>query len=169
MNSSLMELKSILFSILEESFKQSDVTATQQMGVNLSNSIRKDGVVIIQNQNVEVYARIVPNIVKSIKLCDLINENRVLIPEKTETIDITEVVDNDDTDPIKECCEWLFENKIGWIEMQELMRKRYMNHVISQFKTKADAAKFLKVGSTYLSKLTVEKEAYRETGQLTKA
>jgi hypothetical protein len=34
------------------------VHATQQMGVNMSNAVKREGVVIIQNQNVEVYARI---------------------------------------------------------------------------------------------------------------
>jgi hypothetical protein len=34
------------------------VHATQQMGVNMSNAVKREGVVIIQNQNIEVYARI---------------------------------------------------------------------------------------------------------------
>jgi hypothetical protein len=39
-------------------FQNGDVHATQQMGVNMSNAVKREGGVIIQNQNIEVYARI---------------------------------------------------------------------------------------------------------------
>jgi hypothetical protein len=48
----------------------------------------------------------------------------------------------------------LFENKVNWQDMQDLMRARYLEYVIEQFKTKTDAAKWLGVGSTYLCKLS---------------
>jgi hypothetical protein len=61
---------------------------------------------------------------------------------------------NDDADPIEACCSYLFENQVNWQDMQDLMKSRYLKHVIGNFKTKADAAKWLGVGSTYLSKLS---------------
>jgi hypothetical protein len=38
--------------------------------------------------------------------------------------------------------------------MQNLMKPRYLEHVIGCFRTKTEAAKWLGVGSTYLSKLS---------------
>ena len=64
------ELKMLLLEILESAFQNGDVHATQQLGVNMSNAVKREGVVIIQNQNVEVLARIMPSMVKTLKLCD---------------------------------------------------------------------------------------------------
>jgi hypothetical protein len=50
--------------MLESAFQNGDVHATQQMGVNMSNAVKREGVVIIQNQNVEVLARIIPSMVR---------------------------------------------------------------------------------------------------------
>jgi len=66
----IAELKTLLLEILESAFQNGDVHAIQQMGVNMSNAVKREGVVIIQNQNVEVYARIMPLMVKTLKLCD---------------------------------------------------------------------------------------------------
>ena len=54
----IAELKTLLLEILESAFQNGDVHATQQMGVNMSNAVKREGGVIIQNQNIEVYARI---------------------------------------------------------------------------------------------------------------
>jgi hypothetical protein len=62
--------------------------------------------------------------------------------------------DEDDTDPIDACCAWLYENRITWQDMQDLMKARYLEYVIGHFKTKTEAAKWLGVGSTYLCKLS---------------
>jgi len=63
-------------------------------------------------------------------------------------------VDNADTDPIGACWSWLYENHINWQDMQDLMKARYLEHVIGRFKTKTEAAKWLGVGSTYRSELS---------------
>ena len=54
----IAELKTLLLEILESAFQNGDVHATQQMGVNMTNAVKREGVVIIQNQNIEVHARI---------------------------------------------------------------------------------------------------------------
>jgi hypothetical protein len=66
----LAHVKLLLLDVLESAFQAGDVCATQQLGVNMSNAVKRDGVVIIQNQNVEVYARIMPLMVKALKACD---------------------------------------------------------------------------------------------------
>ena len=66
----IAELKMLLLEMLESAFQNGDVHATQQMGVSMSNAVKREGVVIIQNQNVEIYTRIMPLMVKTLKLCD---------------------------------------------------------------------------------------------------
>ena len=52
-------LKSTLFEVLEAGVQQDpEITATQQLGVQMTNAVRRDGVTIIQNQNVQVMSRI---------------------------------------------------------------------------------------------------------------
>jgi hypothetical protein len=149
----ISELKQLLFSILESAYQTPDVSATQQMGVNMSNAVKKEGVVIIQNQNVEVYARIVPAVVKAIKMCDNIPD--IIQIEHTPMVPANETIDYD---PIEECCKLLYDNETKWQDMQEVMKKRYLEYVVSKFPTKKMAAKWLGVGPTYLSKLIKEEK-----------
>ena len=141
----ITDLKQLLFSILESAYQAPDITATQQMGVQMSNSVKEKGVVIIQNQNVEVYARIVPAVVKAIKMCDAIQGQQ--IPDIIE-------IEHHPVDPIEACCKQLYDSETKWQDMQDIMKKRYLEYVINKFPTKAVAAKWLGVGQTYLSKLT---------------
>jgi hypothetical protein len=153
----MAELKVVLLEILESAFQSGEVHATQQMGVNVSNAVKREGVVIIQNQNVEVYARIMPSMVRALKLCDAMESswrNRIQIEVDTPPQQLPSAVAEDDSDPIEACCSWLFENQFKWQDMQELMKTRYMEYVLGQFKTKTDAAKWLGIGSTYLCKLS---------------
>jgi hypothetical protein len=152
------DLKMLLLEIMESAFQGGDVHATQQMGVNVSSAMKREGMVIIQNQNVEVYARIMPTMVKALRLCDALESNwrnqiEVRVDAQPKQLPSAAALDAD-SDPIDACCSWLFENQVTWHDMQDLMRARYLEHVIGQFKTKTDAAKWLGVGSTYLCKLS---------------
>ena len=40
----IAELKMLLLGILESAFQNGDVHATQQMGVNMSNAVKREGV-----------------------------------------------------------------------------------------------------------------------------
>ena len=134
------EIRELFLEILDNVFK-TDITATQQMGVSLSNSMKKDGVVIIQNQNVEVLSHIVPLITKGIRLC----ENT----PKTEILEITQ-------NPLDSICQYFYDRHTDWQGMQQTMKDAYMSYVLQKYTTKSAAAKFLGVGPTYLSKLTGE-------------
>jgi hypothetical protein len=152
----IADLKALLLEILESTFQSGDVHATQQMGVNMSNAAKREGVVIIQNQNVEVFARIMPTMVKTLKLCDAMESSwrsQAAIELEPQQKQLPPPVNDDDTDPIETCCSWLYENHINWQNMQDLMKARYLEYVIGRFKTKTAAAKWLGVGSTYLCKL----------------
>ena len=144
-------MKELLLEILENVFKAPDVTATQQMGVSLSNSLKKEGVVIIQNQNVEVLSHIVPLITKGLRLCDepilITQESKEEIPQITEA-----------KTPVIDYCRYLYELNTNWEDMQTFTKDAYLSFVIEKYTTKTAAAKFLGVGPAYLSKLTSEKE-----------
>jgi hypothetical protein len=142
------EMKELLLEILENVFKAPDVTATQQMGVSLSNTIKREGVVIIQNQNVEVLSHIVPLITKGLRLCD---EPIVTQEPKQEILQITEA-----KTPVIDYCRYLYDLNTNWEDMQTFTKDAYLSFVIEKYTTKAAAAKFLGMGSTYLSKLTKE-------------
>ena len=151
------ELKLLLLEILESAFQNGDVHATQQMGVNMSNAVKREGVVIIQNQNVEVLARIMPSMVKTLKLCDALEESwrsQVEIAMAPRHPLLPPPEDDSDSDPVDACCAWLYKNRIQWQDMQDLMKARYLDYVIGRFKTKTEAARWLGVGSTYLCKLS---------------
>jgi hypothetical protein len=153
----MAELKLTLLEILEAAFQSGDVHATQQMGVNVSSAMKREGMVIIQNQNVEVYARIMPSMVRALKLCDAMESsglNPIEIEASPQPRQLPTPAADDDPGPIEACCSWLFQNQFKWQDMQELMRTRYLEYVIGQFKTKTDAAKWLGIGNTYLCKLS---------------
>lgn len=153
---SVTDLKLLLLEILESAFQDGNVQATQQMGVSVTNAMKREGMVIIQNQNVEVFARIMPSIVKALRLCDAMESNRrdpIEIKMDAQPKQLRSTAADADADPLDVCCAWLFENRIGWQEMQDLMRARYLDYVLNRFKTKNDAAKWLGVGNTYLCKL----------------
>lgn len=141
------DIKAVLLEIMEEMFQPADVTATQQMGVQLSNAVKREGVVIIQNQNVEVYARIMPSMVKALRLCDALEPAMEIVHEPLQLM-------APESDPINECCKFMFEEGQDWEGMQALIKLKYLIFVCNQFNTKAEAAKFLGVGPTYLSKMT---------------
>jgi hypothetical protein len=157
MMQTVSDLKILLMEIMESAFQGGDVQATQQMGVSVSNAMKREGMVIIQNQNVEVYARIMPSMIKALKLCDAMesssrNQIEIRVDPQPRPLASTAAVAG--PDPVEACCAWLYANRINWQDMQDLMRARYLEHVIGQFKTKTDAAKWLGVGSTYLCKLS---------------
>ena len=151
------EMKAILLEILEQAFQPADVTATQQMGVNMSNSVREKGVVIIQNQNVEVYARIMPSMVRALRLCDSF-EPAVSIAYEPLQIAQQAPRDHDGAEILDRACEWLYINEYRWEAAQDAFKDHYLSWVVGKFKTKREAAEFLGVGPTYLSKMTTDKE-----------
>jgi hypothetical protein len=152
------EMKELLLEILENVFRAPDITATQQMGVQLSTAVKREGVVIIQNQNVEVLSHIVPLITKGLRLCDPVVQIAYSPTDiiKGETEGNPEILEIESLEPLTDVCKYFYQRETKWQDMQDMMRASYMKYVLSKFPTKAAAAKFLGVGPTYLCKLTKE-------------
>ena len=150
----IADMKELIMEIISTTVQEpTNIQATQQMGVSLSNAVKREGVVIIQNQNVEVISRIVPSLVNMLRMCDSLEKqlhHEPVMIQHEPVITQHQLVE----DPVNSCCEWMFENNIKFKDMQEIMKSRYLEYVISQYDTKAKAARKLGIGSTYLSKLT---------------
>jgi hypothetical protein len=157
MNAELNDLKALLFTILEGAYVAPDVNAVQQMGVNMSNSVKREGVVIIQNQNVEVFARLIPQLVQALRLCDTMAQaqpQHVIDIEPIERIELGHRQIEAPTDgPVEACCAWLYDNAVGWQAMQDLMKAHYLSYVRSKLSTNIGAARMLGIQPTYLSKI----------------
>jgi hypothetical protein len=143
----MSEMKELLLEILKQSFQPSDIQAVQQMGVNMSAAVKREGVVIIQNQNVEVVTRIIPLLVKALKLCD-----KLEIVDRQPVIEIPQEIPI--SNPVEACCSLMYKNNMNWEDMQDFMRIEYLKYVLSRYRTKVEASKMLGVGVTYLSKLS---------------
>jgi hypothetical protein len=153
----IADLKTLVLEMLEGAFQCGEVQATQQLGVNMSNAVKREGVVIIQNQNVEVYAHVMPSMVKMLRICDALEASwrrQVEITVLPHQEQLAPPVEESDADPIDACCSWHYKNQIDWQGMQDLMKTRYLKYVIERSKTKTEAAKLLGVGSTYLCRLS---------------
>lgn len=150
--SEYVAIRNIMLELLEMMFQAPDVSATQQMGVQLSNAVKREGVVIIQNQNVEVMARIGPSVLKVIRMCEEIADRR-LEPLVLEAPRQPEVLPMASENPVRAACEYFFERGTKWEEMQDTMRTHYINYVVDHCGTRREAAEMMGVGPTYLSKM----------------
>jgi hypothetical protein len=167
----IAELKATLFEVLETGTQQGpEITATQQLGIQMTNAARRDGVTIIQNQNVQVMSRIMPLMVKALKYCDSIEHNymrllRSRIKSDPEVIDVSpdqlDCMINDkpveEDDPIEKCCQHFFERGVQWEDFQDQMKQRYLAYVYRQYRTKKETAQRLKIGETYMIKLSKQR------------
>ena len=128
----------------------------------MTNAVRRDGVTIIQNQNVQVMSRIMPLMVKALKYCDSIEHNymrflRSRIKSDSEVIDVSpdqlECTINEkpaeEDDPVEKCCQSFFEEGVQWEDFQDEMKQRYLAYVYRQFRTKRDSPEAQNRGDVY--------------------
>jgi hypothetical protein len=150
---SLSAIKEILFDLLSDSVKDtSNVTAQQNLGVQLSNAVKKEGVVIIQNQNVEVLNVIIPKVIQALRIIDSVNQlpdcGPVVIEHEPESFMDVETA----------YLEHMFKNNWKWDMVFATFKMAYVKHVVNHFETQKDAADHLGIQASYLSKLLKEKD-----------
>jgi transcriptional regulator of acetoin/glycerol metabolism len=63
------------------------------------------------------------------------------------------VVDSVAGDPVDDCCKYLLSKGTKWEDMQEIVKSRYLKHVVEMAGKKSEAAKWLGIGPTYICKL----------------
>ena len=89
MHDKIHDLKSALYELIEEvaagatkeNANNADVQLQQNMGVNLSNAIKRDGVNIIQIQSMQIN-RIIPKIIDCLKIIDDVDYKKETIEYK---------------------------------------------------------------------------------------
>lgn len=115
---------------------------SQNMGIAMTAAVRKGGVVNVISQSIAIQ-KIYPKIVDLLKYADQLEQDEPVINVKQ--IEYIE-------DPVEKCCEFFYDRDTAWKEFKETMRTRYMDYVRRQSKTNTEAARFLKVHNSYVTK-----------------
>ena len=170
----LTDLKNKLYEILlcaSNGGDDRDIKINQQLGVSITKAAQRDGgISIIQLQSAHIH-NITETVVEALKVVDVLEftilKEPVLIdvpaiehkPVESEPIEI-EVKQ----DPMEGLCEHLYRKRVGWKEMQSFVKEKYLKFVLERQPTRNDAAKFLGVQKTYLSKMSGGKSDDKRTG-----
>lgn len=91
----LIEIRQKLYDILtaDDEDRPSPINATQNMGVAMSNAIKKEGVTIIQMQNV-VSKTIIHHVTEALRLLDTMElEQRIIEVEEAEVDEVPQIED----------------------------------------------------------------------------
>lgn len=117
----------------------------QQFGLNISATLLKDrpvNIINIQNANV---GEITIGLVEAFDQCDDLDDKFKNIAESLNLLEASEIF-------VKKCIE----SKMTYQEFQNYAASRYVSEVIEMNDTKTEAAKFLDMQRTYLSRLERE-------------
>jgi hypothetical protein len=135
----LTELKDFMYNILEfedDDQANANITANQGMGVQLTNTMKKEGVTIIQNQSI-VNKKVTSNVVKALRLLDKIKDNSVTTIEiETENKNIPEIT----MEHIVQVIEWIASKDLTLKEFDKLMRGIYCRALIDETGSSKQAA-----------------------------
>lgn len=142
----LVALKNLLYDTLaadDEESTSTDITASQNLGVSLTNAIKKDGVQIFQLQSV-VSKKVTNNIVKSLKIVDKLQDQERLPVSTSKELTMDHVI---------QVIEWLASKKLPLKKFDKLMRGLYVTKVLSDCDNGALAAELLEVSGSQVHKL----------------
>ena len=160
----LGKLKELMYNIItcEPETKDPTVAANQGMGVQLSPNMKKDGVNIIQVQNVNNY-KITSIAINSLRLIDEIVQHTIV--NKVESKQITPDNNNDDhnhnqitMEHVIQVIEWLADKNYDLKFFDRLMRGLYAKEIVDRTGSTIKAAKILGVSQSQSSKLKREVE-----------
>lgn len=126
-----------------------DTKVSQNLGIAMSNAVKKGGVVNIISQNI-TFQKVIPKIVEIVKGVDELEYAEVEYQEQVLQIEHKKVEAL--PDPVEECCKFFYEQRFQWKEFRDTMRMRYMDYVRKQCKTNQEAARFLNVHNSYVTK-----------------
>jgi len=159
-NDKLAKIRKSIYQIIEmkpASSGNMDISMDQKMNLALSNAVKKDGVNIIQLQNMEIIQATISNAMDAIRILDEIQ----FAPN---VIDVVPQEEPDDAIPfesIKELLITFIRNGITYKDFISAMKRAYVLCAISEFPTKKDAAICLDL--SYNSMLNVEKDALKDS------
>lgn len=156
------DIKSKLYDLLAiaccEKEEDNGDKITQNLGISMTNAVRKGGVINIINQSITIQ-RIVPKVIEIMRSVDALEYVEPLEIEhpKAEILQIEHL-----QDPVEEMCEFYFKEKYTWKEFREATKLRYFDYVRRNTDSNREAARFLNVGRSYISKNLPEEEGYED-------
>lgn len=126
MESNLMPLKNIMYDILNAGDDGGDdVRANQQMAVQLSNTVRKEGTNIIQLQSV-VSSKVINKVTEALKYIDALAARSLPEPQDVTEVTITESP-NEVTELIYQCLD----RKMSLVAFNKMMAERYCSEAVN--------------------------------------
>ena len=153
-SSDLMTLKENMYDILDmedDDKDETNITANQGMGVQLTNAMKKDGVNIIQMQNV-VNKKVTTNVVKSLRLIDKLMMGNIQTTSVTEAKKPNRIT----MEHVLQVIEWLANKNLSLKNLDQLIRGMYVQEMVSKLGTTIKAAEVLDVSQSQVSKLKRE-------------
>lgn len=145
----LMQVKEILYDILLQSDDAHDAVAVnQQMGVSLTNAVRKDGVNIIQYS--QISKNVVSGVAKALRAIDMIQETDKFNFISTH---IEAKVIEDKRTCLEISLDEILSEEMSWKEMKELLIKNLFIRAYKMYPEKENLAEHLRTGTQNLKKL----------------
>lgn len=146
----LKPLRDILYDILVSGDDSGDqITATQKMAVALSNAVRKDGVNVIQLQNV-VNQKVIQKVTEALRFLDRHMEESLLTSQNVAEAEIIE--DERPEDTLLELIYSAFDKKMSLIAFTRHMQERYVAEAVSSMGRK-EAKKLLGIREPKLKQI----------------
>jgi len=145
----LMQVKEILYDILlQPDNAHENVSVNQQMGVSLTNAVRKDGVNIIQYS--QISKNVVSGVAKALRTIDMIQET-----DKLSFISnhIKTKVIEDKRTHLEIALDEILSKEMSWKEMKEFLVKKLFIRACKMYPEKKDLAEHLCTGMQNLKKL----------------
>lgn len=159
----LTKLKELMYNIItcEPDTTDPNISAKQGMGVNISNAIKKDGVNIIQMQNVTNH-KVTTIAINSLRLIDEIVQNTIINEaekHKKPNIEVIEESNNKITiEHVIQVIEWLADKEYDLKFFDRFMRGLYAREIVDRTGSTIKASKILGVSQSQSSKLKREVE-----------
>lgn len=150
MDRHLTELRGMVYDLLIPDNDGSDISAVQSMGVSLSRSIKKDGVNVIQIQNVDYKVNTV-----AVQLLRKIDDLRDIPTKSSQVIDVTEKIEEDSSEALDRGLKALAEQGYMLSDVVDRARKTYLSVIIplNRGKSQTAIAKIIGVSQPFLSTL----------------
>jgi hypothetical protein len=160
MEEEIRELKEHMYSLLTIDEDNDNIKMVQNMGVSLSNAIKKDGVVINQFQSLSI-KKTVNIAVRCLRIVDKMIEQAITAQPVIEQPVITQQLTNQPRILLEapknveeEFLNHYLREKCTLKEFKKKVTALYVKRAIESSPTKKEAADFLDVQRAYISKIT---------------
>lgn len=124
----ISNIKPIIYDIFKLLSSSNDcaIDATQNLGVSLTNSVKKEGVNIIQIQNVKSES-VIPKLIDVLQILDQVDTAPKMIPHQDAEVIQIEASDN----PIDNMAQYIIDNKINVKRISDILKIRVYDLLVT--------------------------------------